>query len=370
MTTINKNIFNAKKDDYSIPSLFLGQEPGLFDTIHNHHPKIKEMVDRIKSLDWSVKLFGDSFVSCNQEFKTCPKDIYEAQIRTLAWQWEADSIAARSIIGMTSSFISSSALFQAYSLIQNSEVTHSETYSEIVRMSFDKPDEVLSEVLSIQQAFKRSETITEVFAKAYDTNHKLALGLVERNQETYNDVFMFVVAMNILETLQFPGSFLVSFAVSEAGWFQPIGSALQKINQDEVETHAKLGRIVLDYELSTEYGIMAFNQCRDKISKIFHEVIESEMAWNKDLFSNGRHIPGLNEEICNNYLLYLAKPLKEYFYIDCKYEMPKKNPVPWVNDWINVDKFQAAAQEERPIQYLLNSLVKDVDDKPIEIDLG
>lgn len=367
---LNKNIFNADKTDYNQASLFLGQEPGLFDTIHNHHPKIKEMSERMKALDWSVKLFGDSFVSCNQEFKTCPKDIYDAQIRTLAWQWEADSIAARSIIGMTSSFISSSALFEAYSLVQSNEVVHSQCYSEIVRMSFDNPSEVLDEVLAIQQAFKRSETITDVFHKAYETNHKLALGLVPRTQETYNDVFMFVVAMNILETLQFPGSFLVSFAVSEAGYFQPIGSALQKINQDEVEVHARLGRIVLDYELGTEYGIMAFNQCRDKISKVFHEVIESEMAWNKDLFSQGRHIPGLNEEICNQYLLYLAKPIKDYFFIDCKYEMPKKNPVPWVNDWINVDKVQSAAQEERPIQYLLNSLVKDVDDKPIEIYLG
>jgi ribonucleoside-diphosphate reductase beta chain len=367
---LQKNIFNTQKTDYNVPSLFLGENPGLFDTIHDHYPKITALFERLKSLDWSVKLFGDSFVSCNQEFKTCPRNIYDAMIRTLAWQWEADSIAARSIIGVSSNFISSSQLFEAYSQIQTNEVVHSRSYSEIVRMSFDNPADVFKDILAIQEALKRSKTITEVFNKAYITNQKLGLGLVENNQETYNDIFMFVVANNILETIQFPGSFAVSFAVADSGWFQPIGSCLQKINQDEVEVHARLGRVVLDYELTTDRGLMAFNQCRDKINAIYHEVIESEFAWNKDLFSNGRTVPNLNEELSNKYVLYTAKPIKDYFYIDSPYEAPKKNPIPFVEDWINVDRMQSAAQEERPISYLLNSLVKDVDDKPINIDLG
>jgi ribonucleoside-diphosphate reductase beta chain len=353
-----------------VPSLFLGEPNGLFDTIHDHYPKITKHFEKLKSLDWSVKLFGDSFVSCNQEFKTCPRNIYDAMIRTLAWQWEADSIAANSILGVTSNFISSSQLFEAYAQVQANELVHSRSYSEIVRMSFDNPSDVFKEILSIQEAFKRSKTITEIFHKAYITNHKLALGLVEKNQETYNDIFMFVVANNILETIQFPGSFAVSFAVADSGWFQPVGSCLQKINQDEVEVHALLGRTVLDYELTTDRGLMAFNQCRSQIAAVYHEVVESEMAWNKDLFSQGRTVPMLSEELANKYVLFTAKPIKDYFYIDSPYEAPKKNPIPFVEDWININLTQSAAQEERPTSYLLNTLVKDVDNTPIEIDLG
>ena len=41
-----KNVFNINKSDYigtSDRSLFLGEEPGLFDTVNRQHPKFWEL---------------------------------------------------------------------------------------------------------------------------------------------------------------------------------------------------------------------------------------------------------------------------------------------------------------------------------------
>ena len=108
-------VFNYDKTDYAKPLLLLGQRPGLFDTVNRHYPEIWKLYKAQKSLDWDENEFDYS--SCNAEFKSCTRATYDMMIKTLAWQWEADSVASRAIAPVLAPFITSSELWAAWQRI-------------------------------------------------------------------------------------------------------------------------------------------------------------------------------------------------------------------------------------------------------------
>ena len=240
--------------------------------------------------------------------------------------------------------------------------THALTYSEIVKNSFDNPEEVLKDILKIKEAFSRLEIVGEIFNNALITGSKLNLGLVERNQDTYNDVFMFVVALYCLEAIQFMSSFGITFAMGNAQEFIPIAMAVQKIANDEYYVHRPWDRAVLDIELGNEYGLTAFNKNRAKILDLINSVVRSEMSWNDYTFSEGREHPGLNKDVLNKGVLFYAKEVYEFFGFtkeEIPFELPNKNPLLYMNDWLEIDKMQTSPMEQKSGNYVLGMIAKD-----------
>lgn len=271
------SVFNYTKTDYDKPLLFLGEKQGLFDTINRHYPRIWELYKTQKSLDWDENEFDYS--SCNADFKKASRSTYDMMIKTLAWQWEADSVASRAIAPVLAPFITSSELWAAWQRVSDNEVIHAATYSEIVRNSFDDPSVIIDEILSVQEAHARLARVVKAFEDGYTASHQYALGALENNQDTYNAIFMMLVALFCMERIQFMASFAVTFAICDTGMFQPIGKSIQKIAQDELEIHAELDRAVLQNELTTARGQTAFAQKREDIEQLIAEVVDSELAW-------------------------------------------------------------------------------------------
>lgn len=338
-------VFNYAKTDYQKPLLLLGQRPGLFDTVNRHYPDIWKLYKAQKSLDWDENEFD--YGSCNSEFKSCSRSTYDMMIKTLAWQWEADSVASRAIAPVLAPFITSSELWAAWQRISDNEVVHAATYSEIVRNSFDDPSVILDEILRVEQAHARLARVARAFADGYAASHKYAIGQLPNDQNTYNAVFMTIIALFCMERIQFMASFAVTFAICDTGLFQPIGKAIQKIAQDELEIHAELDRAVLLNELQTERGKAAFAQCRDDIEQMIEEVIDSELTWITYLFSEGRELVGMNAERLSAWTLYCAKDVYQTFGIaTAKYALPAANPLKFMEKWLNISKTQASPQEQ------------------------
>ena len=132
---LDENIFNTHHTYHpKTQSLFLQEKPGLVDSIHKYHPEIWRLYKKLKSLDWDENEFD--FSSCMAEFKTCSKTHYEMMIKTIAWQWEADSIAAHNLIPIAAPFVSSSELWALWLEIGKNEMLHALTYCEIVKNIF------------------------------------------------------------------------------------------------------------------------------------------------------------------------------------------------------------------------------------------
>lgn len=359
---INSNIFNLQKSDYEVPSLFLGQSFGLVDSVNKHYPELFALYKKLKNQDWDENEFN--FSTCLTEFKTVDPNIAKKMITTLAWQWEADTIAARTIFAVTAPFLSSDVLNFGLQRIGDSENTHSLTYSEIVRNSFEDSETIITTILKDQEALKRVSIVTEIFNDTYITGHKLALGVVEKNQDTYNVIFMFFVAMYCLERIQFNNSFTVTFAIAHDGDFVPIGEAVKKICNDELEIHAKFARTVLAIELKTQRGRTAFNMLKDKIQLLLNTVLDTELRWvNEHLFADNIPLNKLSKEQLIDNCLYNAAPVFQFFGMKYKLDFPTTNNLPWLDGWTKIDKAQESAQELRGGRYFLGGFINDHHEK-------
>ena len=365
---MSNQVFNVDKtpDQYSQKNpLFFGPDQGLFDTINKQYPKIWSIYKTMKSLDWDESEFDYSI--CNLEFKTAPKSVSEMMIRTLAWQWEADSVASRAIAPLLAPFITDSSLWAAWQRVSDNEVVHAATYSEIVRMSFDNPEEVMKEVLAVKESLERLGAVKQVFDELVEVSHKYALGQMTV-EEAYPTVFKTVVALLILERIQFMASFAITFTICSTNLFQPIGKAVQKIAQDELEVHVDLDKEVLRIELATERGQKTYQELKPFIKKLIDEVVEGELVWTDYLFSEGRELLGANAQKVKNWVLFNARDVYEFLDIDSEHKFPKTNPMVHLEDWINIGKTQAAPQEQDNNQYKVNAIVRDDEGSQFDVD--
>ena len=361
-------IFNVGKtpDQYRAKApLFFGSDPGLFDTVNKHYPKIWSIYKTMKSLDWSEDEFDYS--QCNLDFKNCPKPVYDMMIRTLAWQWEADSVASRAIAPVLAPFITDSSLWAAWQRVSDNEVIHAATYSEIVRMSFDDPEKVLADILAVKESLVRLTAVKKVFDDLYKASHLYALGKMKEG-EAYDALFMGIVALLLLERVQFMAGFAITFTICSSNFFQPIGKAVQKIAQDELEVHVELDKEVLRIELATERGQAAYKRLKGRIKELCDEIVGSELTWTDYLFSEGRELVGTNAQKVKSWVLFNARDPYEFLDIETDHKFPKINPMPHLEDWINIGKSQAAPQEQDNNQYKVGTIIRDDSTVNFEVD--
>ncbi|MCO6704779.1 ribonucleotide-diphosphate reductase subunit beta [Streptomyces sp. CHB9.2] len=370
---IDQAIFNLYKNDYQNTSLLLGEPGGLFDTVNKKFPDVWKLYKTMKSLDWDENEIP--FTSCNAEFKN-PLLRTKAQkmIKSLAWQWEADSVASRSISHIVSLFNPAPELWAAWQRISDNEVVHAATYSEIVRASFDNPRDVLDKILEITEAMQRLESVSREMAWIRERGLKFQLGLVPNDQETYNAIFMFAFVMLVLERLQFMASFAVTFALAAEDLFIPIGKMVQKIAQDEFEVHTALDFTVLYMEMQTERGQIAYEQLRPRMNALLNEVIHTEMNWSDFVFvddETGEYVEDLkycNRKQLKDFVLFNATFIARSMRLDMEYPQVENLPLHYMKTWMNMGDTQPSPQEQANAQYKVNVVVRD--DADVEFDLS
>lgn len=346
-SALPSNVFNTAKTDYRTVKPIFNEAPGLFDSMNKQYPKQWELYKTLKSLDWDENEFDYSI--CNLHFKTCDRFIYDRMLKTLAWQWETDTVAARTVAIVMNCINPADELLAGYTEIIKNEVTHSLTYSEIVRMSFDDPEEAMNEILAVKESFSRLELVASIFSKAKKSALRFASDPTTYNQEMYNDIFMFFVALFVVERVQFMASFAITFGICQTtGFFQPAGSGIQKIAQDEFEIHVKYGQGMLKALMETPEGRIAYNTCLPQISALVNEVVQGEVRWNNYTFSEDGEIVGVNLNNINQWVYHnatdAAKFLDVHHYVD--FPLVEKNPLKFMEDWLNMEAVQRSPQEE------------------------
>ena len=98
------SVFNTEKtaEQYTTTRPFLNPEPGLVDTINKQYPRIWDLYKMMRGYDWSED--DITHESALKDFQTAPKDVCEMMLKTLMWQWEADSIASRAMTTIIAPF--------------------------------------------------------------------------------------------------------------------------------------------------------------------------------------------------------------------------------------------------------------------------
>lgn len=364
-TLAGSKIFNFSKTDYAEKtSIFKGQDAGLFDTLHKKHPTLQKLFVHLRSVDWKETEF--EFLPCNAEFKSVPRRLSNMMKDTLAWQWEADSVAAKMAFSVLAPFITDSTAARLLGRILDNEHLHAATYSEIVNFSFDDPSEVMASVVENAEAMRRLTTITKVMEDSYVVSHKVALGMIDRNSdEAYDAAMMFMAAMFAMERIAFMSSFVITFAFGKAGMFVPIATAVQKICQDEHEIHVQFDKYVVRHELSLPCGKAFMERCGHKVKALLDEAVESEMSWIAYTGIDTDPIVGVTGDLLRNQVRYFAAEAYTSFGLKPDFVTPRKMPMPWLIKWLNMGKTQKALQEEKNGQYKVNMLRRVMPDDEI-----
>jgi ribonucleoside-diphosphate reductase beta chain len=356
------NYNNTQRHEGKYP-LFLGQQPSLHDSINTTYPQIFKLYKKLKSVDWDemeIDLQQSRF-----DFENCPKSQYEVMVKTLAYQWELDSIASRSIGPLLAPFITNSEYWAAVSYVSQNEVLHSLTYSEIGRQCFKNPEVLFAEV-ERNEVTERGHDFGIVFQELEQLGAKYNLGLIDKNDPYVKEVIAkTVIALYALEGISFMSSFACTFALAQQDLFMGVAKLVQKILCDEVY-HTQLDKMVIDILQQDPEWKETFQKLKPWTKEYLDGICERELTWNRYIFSEGRSILGLNVQILDEWVHWSAKPLYVALGIQQDVQPPQSHPIPWLNDWIDIDKHQVAAQEASTNNYVLNSFKDDLGEEVLD----
>lgn len=366
------NIFNIHKSDYSKPELFLGQSGGLLDTLHSAYPRLFTLYEELKAMDWKHNEYN--YRSCVEQFKTCNPSIYRMMIRTLAWQWEGDSTAARGLADILIPLCTATETRVGYGRIIDNENLHALTYSEIVRGSFEDPSVILNEILAVKEAHGRMVVVGQIMNRARLASLEWQNTGV-RTPEIEQAVMLLIAAIYMLERVQFMASFAVTFGICEMRMFTPIGEAVQIIARDEYDNHVPFGEEVFKQLMMTEWGQAAWKVVRPTLITAMTELLQNEMSFVDYLHANGDELPGVPAQKFKDWSLYNGRHVAIVFDVLPEVEaalgltMPTELPLNYMRDWININEKQSSPQEQDNNQYLFNTVSTDNVSKEV-IDVG
>lgn len=349
MTTFNQH--NTVHLEGGHAPLFLGQQLGVIDTINVTHKVFDELYQTQLSQIWNE--FEVNITQDKLDMMQMPKNTVDMMVRTIMWQHAADSVASRSIIECLGDHITNSEFHDYATIWSFFETIHGRTYSHIIKQTFVDPNQALVELYENMQVMQRSKVLVDTF----DALKTLPMDADEDTKA--KAIIKVVVALFALEAIAFMGSFAITFGIGETGKFQGIVQLVKLICRDEV-LHSRGGFNIikiLKKEMKKYFDDIEFKK---EIKAILDEVVKQEFIWADYIFEQGQ-VVGLSADLVKEYVEYMSAPV--YQVCDIPFGLvPDKNPLPYMEKYINSKKFQAAAQEIEITAYKVGAIVDDTED--------
>lgn len=359
MTT--NSVLNFAKE-YKPQPLMFGDEPGIFDSIHVNEA-VMDLLRRAQAQIWAHDEF--SFAPCKPEFIE-ENDGKDLMVDTLLYQWSADSLACN-LYTLLQPFLTDDTMTQLILFNTFIECTHSATYSEIVKNAFPDPVATIESISTRDDVLSRLEKINETFSDLRQAGLDYSTGKRVLDADLLRDVYKGVVALYLMERLQFIASFAITFSLGEMGRFQPVCQAVRKICADETIIHAETDLLLLeDLKKNPLWEQVNTQEFKDEIFALMEEVINRELVWTDRLFKD-RSLPGITAQSVKDWVMFNYQFVKRAlgYPTDPKY---KNNPLPFMNAWISSNNQQSAPQEQEIGQYLVGAISKDTGTLDIDLD--
>jgi len=376
MNNTSVSIYNSNKIDFSKEKMFFGEGKNSqrFDVLK--YPILDKSNDTQQGFDWKhdeIPLIKDS-----KDHKTqSSKSQYFVIEKTFQKLIFLDSVQGRGpvmIFGQIATLPELENVINVWQYFEGNK--HSRTYTEILRSLYNNPDEIFDEAFDVQELQNVANKIGSVYEKTYQSVIEYIYKTQRNIEYTENDKFSLkqdllrcLFEINALEGIRFYSSFAAIWAMDKAqGLYPGCSENLQFICRDENE-HLALTQNMLKFlrKNEDEEFIEAYENIKQELEDRYYEIYFEEIEWIKFLFSKGSYI-GMNEDILINYLNYITirrmkslgiNPTKEK--LSGKYII--KNPLPWIDNYINMDKNEKLPQEEKILNYITGGVEQDDYDK-------
>jgi len=289
--------------------------------------------------------------------------IYNNQLPRLVF---LDSLQGRSPI-MTFGQLTTNPEMEATLLEQTYQESrlHSRTYSYMIENLYTDPDKIFEDIWNNQVLLESaSHTIREP-NKLYDSiikylyKTKFEDGVTDTEfKELLADIIKGFVSMNILEGVHFYPGFAAIWSITEfSGKVAGSSRLLQFIQRDEKQ-HLAFTQYMINSLKKLPMFEEVYASLDSWIYDAYWEAQDDSFKWADYLYSKG-NLPGMNAAISKEYTKYLIN--QRLLAIGKKAINPevKKNPIPWINKYINLHEVETSLQESEAVDYVNDPLKEE-----------
>ena len=252
------------------------------------------------------------------------------------------------------------------------ETIHSRSYTHIIRAIINEPGIVFDNIIKTNEIVRRAENVTKNYDELINSSQAYSLlgvgvhkingnNIVVNLRNLKKQLYLTLIAVNILEGIRFYVSFACSFAFAERKIMEGNAKIIKLIARDEALHLTGTEHIINIMRKGNDDKDMKIiaKECEAEAIQMFVDCVNQEKKWAKYLFRDGSML-GLSAEILKQYLEYITnirmsalgfKPL----FPSCG------NPLPWMKHWTDSFNVQVAPQETENTEYLIDAINNNMD---------
>ena len=370
------SIFCQTKNDALKEPMFFGQPVNVARYDQQKHPIFEQLIEKQLSFFWrpeEVDVSKDRIDYGN--LSTHEQHIF---ISNLKYQTLLDSIQGRSPNVVLLPLVSIPELETWIETWSFSETIHSRSYTHIIRNIVNDPGVVFDDIMDNEHILQRASDIAHYYDELYQNSQLYSLfgpgtHMVNGEQKHVDlrklkkQLYLCLVAVNVLEAIRFYVSFACSFAFAERKLMEGNAKIIKLIARDEalhLTSTQHMINILASGKDDPEMAEIA-EECREESIEIFRKAAEQEKEWAGYLFKDGSMI-GLNKDILCQYVEYITNLRMEAVGLPSIFPDSKSNPIPWINTWLSSDNVQVAPQETEISSYLVGQIDSDLSDSDFD----
>ncbi|MGP9506616.1 MULTISPECIES: class Ia ribonucleoside-diphosphate reductase subunit beta, partial [unclassified Psychrobacter] len=357
------SIFSQTPNNALKEPMFFGQPVNVARYDQQKHPIFEQLIEKQLSFFWrpeEVDVSKDRI-----DFSNLSSHEQHIFLSNLKYQTLLDSIQGRSPNVVLLPLVSIPELETWIETWSFSETIHSRSYTHIIRNIVNDPNIVFDDIMQNEHILERASDIAQYYDELYRNSQLYSLygaGTHNINGEQITvdlkslkkQMYLCIVAVNVLEAIRFYVSFACSFAFAERKLMEGNAKIIKLIARDEAlhltGTQHMLNLMRNGRDDPEMVEIAA--ECYEESIEIFRKAAEQEKEWAGYLFQDGSMI-GLNKDILCQYIEYITNLRMEAVGLPAAFPNSKSNPIPWINTWLSSDNVQVAPQETEISSYLV-----------------
>nr|WP_317198957.1 class Ia ribonucleoside-diphosphate reductase subunit beta [uncultured Psychrobacter sp.] len=370
------SIFNQTPNDAMKEPMFFGQPVNIARYDQQKHPIFEQLIEKQLSFFWrpeEVDVSRDRI-----DYGNLSSHEQHIFISNLKYQTLLDSIQGRSPNIVLLPLVSIPELETWIETWSFSETIHSRSYTHIIRNIVNDPGIVFDDIMQNEHILERASDIAEYYDELYRNSQLYSLyGTGTHNingkeitidlRSLKKQLYLCIMAVNVLEAIRFYVSFACSFAFAERKLMEGNAKIIKLIARDEALhlTGTQHMLNLMRHGKDDPEMVEIAKECHSQGIEIFRKAAEQEKEWAGYLFKDGSMI-GLNKDILCQYIEYITNLRMEAVGLPSAFPNSKSNPIPWINTWLSSDNVQVAPQETEISSYLVGQIDSDLSESDFD----
>ena len=364
------SVFSQNPNNALTEPMFFGQPVNVARYDQQKHPIFEQLIEKQLSFFWrpeEVDVSRDRI-----DYGNLSSHEQHIFISNLKYQTLLDSIQGRSPNVVLLPLVSIPELETWIETWTFSETIHSRSYTHIIRNIVNDPGVVFDDIMQNEHILERASDIAKYYDDLYYDSqlynmYGAGTHTVNGKEATVSlkslkkQLYLCLMAVNVLEAIRFYVSFACSFAFAERKLMEGNAKIIKLIARDEA-LHLTGTQHILNLMRNGRDDpemVEIANECYAESIEIFTKAAQQEKEWAGYLFKDGSMI-GLNKDILCQYIEYITNLRMEAVGLPVAFPNSKSNPIPWINTWLSSDNVQVAPQETEISSYLVGQIDSDL----------